>query len=109
GVYSVIAYGVRQREREIGVRLVVGADPRAVTRLFVREGSTLVASGLAVGLVGAAALGQVLRSQLFGVEPIEPRVLTMTTAVFAMCGWLALWWPARRAALVDPAHVLKDE
>lgn len=109
GVYSVIAYGVRQREREIGVRLAVGADRRAVTRLFVREGSPLVAWGLAAGLLGAAALGQVLRSQLFGVEPVEPRILVATTALFAMCGWLALWWPARRAAQVDPAHVLKDE
>ena len=98
GVYSVIAYGVRQREREIGVRLMVGADPRAVTRLFVREGSPLVACGLAGGLLGAAALGQALRSQLFGVEPMDPGVLAATTALFAMCGWLALWWPARRAA-----------
>jgi len=109
GVYSVIAYSVRQREREIGVRVVVGADARAVTRLFVREGCPLVACGLAAGLFGAAALGQVLRSQLFGVEPIEPGVLAATTVMFAMCSWLALWWPARRAALVDPAHVLKDE
>jgi predicted permease len=109
GVYSVVAYGVRQREREIGVRLVVGADARAVTRLFVREGSPLVAGGLAAGVFGAVGLGQVLRSQLFGVEPIEPGVMVATTAVFAVCGWLALWWPARRAALVDPAHVLKDE
>ncbi len=109
GVYSVIAYGVRQREREIGVRLVVGADPRAVTRLFVREGSPLIACGLVAGLLGAAALGHVLRSQLFGVEPLAPSVLAATTGLFAMCGWLAVWWPARRAARIDPAHVLKDE
>jgi predicted permease len=109
GVYSVIAYSVRQREREIGVRLVVGADPRAVTRLFVREGGPLVACGLAAGLVGAAALGTALRSQLFGVEPIDPSILAATTALFGMCAGLALWWPARRAALVDPAEVLKDE
>jgi putative ABC transport system permease protein len=109
GVYSVISYAVRQREREIGVRLVLGADARAVTRLFVREGSPLVACGLAAGLLGAAALGLVLRNQLFGVEPVEPGILAATTAVFAICAGLALWWPARRAALVDPAQVLKDE
>ena len=109
GVYSVIAYGVRQREREIGVRLVVGADARAITRLFVREGGAVVAGGLLLGVLGAAALGQVLRSQLFGVEPVDARILTATTAAFALCGWAALWWPARRAACVDPALVLKDE
>jgi predicted permease len=108
GVYSVIAYAVRQREREIGIRLVVGANPRVVTRLFVREGCPLLGLGLAAGLLGAVALGHVLRSQLFGVEPTDPGVLVGMAASFALCGWLALWWPARRAALVDPAHVLKD-
>jgi predicted permease len=109
GVYSVIAYGVRQREREIGIRLLVGAEPRAVSRLFVREGGPLVASGLAAGLFGAVGLGRALRSQLFEVEPVDPGTLAATTALFAICAWLALWWPARRAARVDPAHVLKDE
>lgn len=109
GVYSVIAYGVRQREREIGIRLVVGADPGSVTRLFVREGSPLLVCGLAAGLFGAAALGHVLKSQLFGVEPMNPGVLVTMTAAFAACGLLALWWPARRAAFIDPANVLKDE
>ena len=109
GVYSVCAYSVRQREREIGVRLVVGADPATVTRLFVREGGSSIAAGLAVGLLAAAALGHVLRSQLFGVEPLAPGLLAATTALFAACGGLALWWPASRAARVDPARVLKDE
>lgn len=109
GVYSVIAYAVRQREREIGVRMVVGADPRAIARLFVREGSAVVACGLTAGLFGAAAMGQLLRNQLFGVQPIEPGILAATTALFAICGWLALWWPARRVAQVDPAQVLRDE
>ena len=109
GVYSVVAYGVRQREREIGVRLVVGADPRAVTTLFVREGSPLIACGLAAGILVSAALGHVLRSQLFGVEPLAPGVLAATIALFAICAWLALWWPARRAAFIDPVHVLRNE
>jgi ABC-type antimicrobial peptide transport system permease subunit len=109
GVYSVCAYSVRQREREIGVRLAVGADPGTVTRLFVREGGTSIAIGLAAGLVAAAALGQVLRSQLFGLDPLAPGLLAATTALFALCGAFALWWPASRAARVDPARVLKDE
>jgi hypothetical protein len=107
GVYSVIAYSVRQREREIGVRLVVGADRRTVTGLFIREGATLVACGLAGGAFGAAAIGYVLRSQLFGVAPIEPWLLAGTTVMFGLCAFVALWWPARRASLVDPSQVLK--
>ncbi|HXW06077.1 MAG TPA: ABC transporter permease [Vicinamibacterales bacterium] len=109
GVYSVIAYGVRQREREIGVRLVVGADPGAVIALFLREGGALLAAGLAAGVAGAVVVGQLLRSQLFGVQPVEPGVLIAVTAAFAVCGSLACWWPARRAAMVDPARVLRDE
>jgi ABC-type lipoprotein release transport system permease subunit len=59
--------------------------------------------------MGAGALGEALRSQLFGVEPMEPSVLAATTTLFAICSWVALWWPARRAALVDPASLLRDE
>lgn len=109
GVYSVIAYSVHQREREIGVRLVVGAEPRAVRTLFVREGSPLLAYGLAAGLLGSMALGRVLQSQLFGVHPTEPSTLAATTVLFAICGWLALWLSTRHAAMVDPAHVLREE
>lgn len=109
GVYSVIAYSVRQREREIAVRLVVGADPRDIRRLFVREGGRLVAAGLVAGVLGALILGRVLQSQLFGVGPAEPRTLAATTVVLALCGWVAFWLPARRAAAVDPARMLSDE
>jgi ABC-type antimicrobial peptide transport system permease subunit len=91
------------------VRLAVGADPATVTRLFVREGGSSIAAGLAAGLLVATALGHVLRSQLFGVEPLAPGLLAVTTALFAACGGLALWWPASRAARIDPARVLKDE
>lgn len=109
GVYSVIAYAVGQRQREIGVRLVVGAAPETVTWLFVREGSPLVLCGLGAGLVASAALGAVLRSQLFGVVPTEPAVLASATILFALCAYAALWWPARRAAQVEPARVLKED
>ena len=109
GAYGAVAYAVGQREREIGIRMAVGADRPAVTRLFVREGAPLLAWGLAAGLLASILLGRALQSQLFGVSPAEPGVLAVLTAAFASCGWLALWWPARRAATVDPARVLRTE
>jgi len=109
GVYGVIAYAVRQREREIAVRIAVGADPHRITRLFVMEGSRVLLAGLALGLAGAVGAGRALESQLFGVPAIDPLTLLTTTAGFALAGYLAVWWPARRAAATDPAAALKEE
>ena len=109
GVYGVIAYAVRQREREIAVRIAVGADPRRITRLFVIEGSRVMLVGLALGLAGAVGAGRALESQLFGVPPVDPLTLLTTTAGFALAGYVAIWWPARRAAATDPAAALKEE
>jgi putative ABC transport system permease protein len=109
GVYGVIAYAVRQREREIAVRIAVGADPRRITRLFVMEGSRVMLAGLVLGLAGAVGAGRALESQLFGVPAIDPLTLLTTTAGFAVAGYLAIWWPARRAASTDPAAALKEE
>ncbi len=109
GVYGVIAYAVRQREREIAVRIAVGADPHRITRLFVIEGSRVMLAGLALGLAGAVGAGRALESQLFGVPPIDPLTLLTTTAGFAIAGYVAVWWPARRAAATDPAAALKEE
>lgn len=109
GVSSVLAYAVRQREREIGVRLAVGATPSQVVRLFVGEGGRLIALGLAAGLVGAVALGRTLETQLFGVRPVEPWLLASAVAALAAGGILACWWPARRAARIGPAQVLRGE
>jgi putative ABC transport system permease protein len=109
GVYGVIAYAVRQREREIAVRIAVGAAPRAITALFVKEGSLVLLAGLLLGVAGAVGAGRTLESQLFGVGPGDPLSLGGTAAAFATAGFLALWWPARRAARTDPATALKEE
>ena len=68
----------------------------------------MLAVGVAAGVAGAIGLGRVLESQLFGVSPGDPRVLTWAVAGFAVSGLLAMWWPAARAASADPASVLKE-
>jgi ABC-type antimicrobial peptide transport system permease subunit len=109
GMYGVVAYVVRQRQREIAVRMAVGADARAVTMMFLRGGSLVLAGGLTVGVAGALALGRVLRSQLYGVQPAEPRVLVIAVLAFAAAAMAAMLWPAWRAAAIDPSIVLKEE
>ena len=109
GVYGVIAYAVRQREREIAVRLAIGADPAQVTRLFVRQGGVILLSGLALGLVGVVAAGRVIESQLFGVTPRDPIALAAAVGAFALAGLVAIWWPSRRAGATDPAAALRAE
>jgi ABC-type antimicrobial peptide transport system permease subunit len=108
GVHGVIAYAVRQRRREVAIRMAVGASRRSVTTMFIRQGAIVLAIGMVAGLVGAIGLGRVLESQLFGVRPGDPRVLTWAVAGFAVSGLLAMWWPAARAASTDPANVLKE-
>ena len=108
GIYGVIAYAVRQREREVAVRLAVGADRRRITLLFLRQGAVVLAAGLAVGVGASVLLGQLLRTLLFGVAPADPAVLTAATAAFALCGLVAVSWPARTAASTDPARALKE-
>lgn len=108
GVHGVIAYAVGQRRREIAVRIAVGASGRRVTQLFLRQGMTVLALGVAAGLAGAVALGRVLESQLFGVAPAELRILAGAALAFLSAGLLAVWWPATRAATLDPATILKE-
>ena len=109
GMYGVVAYAVRQRRREIAVRMAVGADTRAVTMMLLRGGSLVLAGGLTLGVAGALALGRVLQSQLYGVQPAEPRVLLMAVLVFGAVALAAMLWPASRAAATDPSLVLKEE
>ena len=109
GVYGVIAYAVRQREREIAVRLALGAAPGRITGMFLRQGGVVLAAGTALGIAAAIGTGRALESQLFGTRPADPVVLTATAIAFAAAGCVAVWWPARRAAATDPAMALKEE
>lgn len=108
GVYGVIAYTVRQREREIAVRLAIGADRAGITRLFLRQGAVVLAIGSVLGVGAALLLGRLLESQLFGVRPSDPAALAAVTLGFAVCGLAAIAWPARAAASTDPALALKE-
>jgi putative ABC transport system permease protein len=109
GAYGVVAQVVRSGTREIGVRLALGASTSSVVRGVLRDALSAAAGGAAVGLVGAAAAGRLLRSLLVGVAPLDP--LTLLVAALALVGaaGLAAWLPARHAALVDPAAVLRQE
>ena len=109
GMYGVIAYAVRQRQREVAIRMAVGANARAVMWLFLRQGGLVLLGGLGAGVAGAMGLGRVLQSYLHGVAPSEPGLLAAATLAFAVSGLVAVWWPARRAALTDAAIVLKEE
>ena len=109
GMHGVIAYAVRQRQREIAVRMAVGADPRAVTMMFLRYGAVVLVAGIAAGLAGALGLGRILQSQLYGVQSWEPRALAAVTLLFSLSALTAVLWPARRAASLDPVSILKDE
>jgi predicted permease len=109
GVYGVIAYAVRQREREIAVRLAIGADPSRITRLFLRQGAVILVIGLGLGVLGVLAAGRVIESQLFGVTPRDPLSLAFAVLAFAAAGLAAIWWPARRAGALDPAIALRAE
>jgi putative ABC transport system permease protein len=109
GMHGVIAYAVRQRQREIAVRIAIGADPRAVSAMFLRYGAWVLGVGVLLGVGGALGLGRVLQSQLYGVRPAEPGILLTAVAVFSAVAFIAVLWPARRAASVDPLVVLKDD
>jgi hypothetical protein len=109
GLYTVIAYAVRQREHEIAVRMAIGAGTRQIVRLFLREGALVVFAGLALGSIGAVAAGRLLQSQLFGVRAADPATLVMVALALLVLSLLAIWWPAQRASRIDPVHALKGE
>ncbi|MGQ0735553.1 MAG: FtsX-like permease family protein [Acidobacteriota bacterium] len=109
GVYGVIAFAVSLRTREIGVRVALGASYRDVLGLVMGRALRLAASGLAVGIAAALALGPVLEGLLFGVSPTDPTTLVGVAVVLAAVAMLAAYAPARRAARVSPMMALKSE
>jgi len=109
GIYGVTAYAVSRRTREIGIRIALGADERAVMRLILRQGLTLAAIGVTVGLAIAAAGSKLLESLLFGVRGPDPVTFAGACVLFTVVTLIATYVPARRALAVDPVGALRAE
>jgi len=109
GLYGVLSYGVSQRRRELGVRAALGASPRALVSIVVREGLAVSAIGLAAGLAGAVALTRFMQAALFGVTPLDAASFAAAPVVLLAVAAAACVRPARRAASIDPAQALRSE
>ena len=109
GIHGVLAYSVALRTREIGVRMAVGADPRRVVQLVLRDGAVLASLGLALGVAGALVLARLLSTLLFGVSPTDPATYLLFSAFVLVVALAASGIPAWRATRIDPVVALKAE
>ena len=109
GIYGVISYAVSQRRREIGIRIALGAQPGAVTRLFVGHGMVLAGVGVAIGLAGAFAVTRLMTSLLFEVSPVDPLTYVAVSLTLFAATVLACYLPALRATRIDPIGALRAE
>jgi len=109
GLYGVISYLVTQRRQEIGIRIALGARGSDVVRLMLRQGATLSAIGLAIGLLSAVALSRALRSLLYGVSNTDPMTYVVVSVLLGAVAIAATWIPASRAAHVDPTVAMRVE
>jgi predicted lysophospholipase L1 biosynthesis ABC-type transport system permease subunit len=107
GIVGLVAYGVSQRTREIGIRMALGAPPSHVLSVVLRQLSRPVAGGLLLGVGGAAALSQVLRGVLYGVSNLDATAYLAAVGIFAFTAAAAALWPARRALRIDPMLALR--
>jgi predicted permease len=108
GIYGVTAYGVQQRQREIAVRIALGASQSAVIRLFLRESAWVVGGGLLCGLIGAVAASRLLGNQLWTVGALDGSALAIGAGLLGLIGMVATWWPARRGTRQSPLTALKE-
>jgi ABC-type antimicrobial peptide transport system permease subunit len=109
GLYGVMAYNVSRRTREIGVRMALGAFPKDVVWLVLKEALSLLAIGLALGIPASLAMGRYVQSQLFGIHFADPSSLSLAVGSLAVAAALAGFIPARRASRVDPIRALRYE
>ena len=107
GIYGVIAYLVAGRTREIGIRMALGADRRAVARLVLRGAVKLALLGVLIGLVSAVALTRLMANMLYGVSPIDPLTYLAISVLLLLVALAASYIPARRAMRVDPVIALR--
>ncbi|HWF45453.1 MAG TPA: ABC transporter permease [Bryobacteraceae bacterium] len=109
GLYSVLAYSVSLRTREIGIRVALGAEPKNVAGFIMRQGAVLTLIGIVAGLAGAFALTRFMQSILFGVSPFDPTTFGCGCVLLLGIALAASYFPARRAARVDPIEALRAE
>ena len=109
GVYAAFWCSVRQRTREIGVRLALGAEPSAIVGMVLGETALVALIGLAIGLPIAFAFSRVLRGLLFGVEPTDPLTFATASVLLVAAALVAAYLPARRAGRIDPTEALRHE
>ncbi len=109
GIYAVTAYGVAQRTREIGVRVALGAQPREIVTLVLRQGFRPIAVGLVVGFAASAVTAFAMRKLLFGVAPLDAPTFAFIPLLLAVIALVACWLPAHRATKVDPIVALRAE
>ena len=109
GIYGVLAFAVRQRTRELGIRIALGAQSSDVLRLVLGRAALLTAAGLAAGAGAALLATRAMRSLLFGVEPADPITFAAVALGVAAVSLAASWLPARRATRIDPARALRSQ
>jgi putative ABC transport system permease protein len=108
GLYGVMAYSVNQRRREIGLRMALGATPGSVLGMVIREGMSLVLTGVLIGFAAAALVGRLLSRMLFGVTASDPLSIGGAALVLSAIALLACYLPARGATRVDPLEALRE-
>jgi putative ABC transport system permease protein len=109
GVYAVTSYGVAQRRREMNIRVVLGARPRQVIAMAMRQGVASIAAGAVAGTGAALAAGGLVANLLFDVRPRDPLVLSAAVSIIASTGILACLLAARHGLVIDPASALREE
>jgi putative ABC transport system permease protein len=109
GIYGVISLSIASRQREIAIRIAVGATDRSIVRLILVEAVRLVASGLILGGVLSVALADALKSLLYGIPAIDPTTYAGVVSLFCAVALIACWLPARRATRIHPVQVLRSE
>ncbi len=109
GIYGVVAYAVRQRYREIGLRMALGATPRGILRMFLWEGIGVATVGAAVGLVAAVSATGVLSALIHGVNRLDPPTFVFAVSITAIVAVVASIVPARAVMVMDPAKTMRDE